>query len=74
MASAARGSRGSGLYGGGGGSGFRGFFSYRIFVSAMFSLLFLATLSVFFSTHPYTSSSDPVHFMINKEIEMLCRK
>ncbi|GAB2300114.1 Probable galacturonosyltransferase 9 [Dionaea muscipula] len=55
MASAARGGRGSGLSG----NGIRSFFSYRIFVSAMFSLLFLATLSVLFSTHPYTPSSDP---------------
>ncbi|KAM7516655.1 hypothetical protein LguiA_006238 [Lonicera macranthoides] len=34
-------------------SGLRNFFSFRIFVSAMFTLLFLATLSVLFS-HPST--------------------
>ncbi|KVI08982.1 probable galacturonosyltransferase 9 [Cynara cardunculus var. scolymus] len=40
---------------GGGGSVFssalRNFFSYRIFVSAMFTLLFLATASILFSSH-----------------------
>lgn len=44
MAVAIRGGRG-------GGSALRNFFSYRIFVSAMFTLLFLATLSVLFSSH-----------------------
>ncbi|KAL4652671.1 hypothetical protein ACB092_01G248500 [Castanea dentata] len=55
MAVAVRGSRG-----GGGGGGFclggfslRSFFSFRIFVSAMFSLLFIATLSVVL-TNPST--------------------
>ncbi|XP_008230332.1 PREDICTED: probable galacturonosyltransferase 9 [Prunus mume] len=57
MAVAVRGSRG------GGGSGFggfslRSFFSYRIFVSAMFSLLFIATLSVLFTTNPSTPHHD----------------
>lgn len=57
MAVAVRGSRG------GGGSagfnaGFRSFFSYRILVSAMFTLLFLATLSVLLTTHPTTSLHD----------------
>ncbi|GFZ19002.1 galacturonosyltransferase 9 [Actinidia rufa] len=51
MAVAVRGGRGSG-----GGSAFSGglrsFFSYRIFVSSMFTLLFLATLSVLFTSHP----------------------
>ncbi|XP_076918029.1 putative galacturonosyltransferase 9 [Bidens hawaiensis] len=41
---------------GGGGSalssGLRSFFSYRIFVSAMFTLLFFATASVLFSSNP----------------------
>ncbi|GER30705.1 galacturonosyltransferase 9 [Striga asiatica] len=41
-----------GRVGSGGGSVFRSFFSYRIFVSAMFTLLFLATLSVLLSSHP----------------------
>lgn len=41
-----------GRVGSGGGSGIRSFFSYRIFVSAMFTLLFLATLSVLFTSHP----------------------
>ncbi|KAL3629503.1 putative galacturonosyltransferase 9 [Castilleja foliolosa] len=36
----------------GGGSVIRSFFSYRIFVSAMFTLLFLVTLSVLFSSPP----------------------
>ncbi|EXB85815.1 putative galacturonosyltransferase 9 [Morus notabilis] len=58
MAVAVRGSRG-----GGGGFGLvssslRSFFSYRIFVSAMFSLLFIATLSVLLSTNPYTPHHD----------------
>ncbi|KAK4346382.1 hypothetical protein RND71_032721 [Anisodus tanguticus] len=44
MAVAVRGGRG-------GGSALRNFFSYRIFVSAMFTLLFLATLSALFSSH-----------------------
>ncbi|XP_068302825.1 probable galacturonosyltransferase 9 [Pyrus communis] len=57
MAVAVRGSRG------GGGSGFggfslRSFFSYRIFVSAMFSLLFIATLSVILTTNPSTPHHD----------------
>ncbi|CAN6571850.1 unnamed protein product [Malus baccata var. baccata] len=57
MAVAVRGSRG------GGGSGFggfslRSFFSYRIFVSAMFSLLFFATLSVILTTNPSTPHHD----------------
>ncbi|KAK6798536.1 hypothetical protein RDI58_006239 [Solanum bulbocastanum] len=44
MAVAVRGGRG-------GGSALRNFFSYRIFVSAIFTLLFLVTLSVLFSSH-----------------------
>ncbi|KAL3636523.1 putative galacturonosyltransferase 9 [Castilleja foliolosa] len=48
MAVAVRGGR----VGSGGGSAFRSFFSYRIVVSAMFTLLFLATLSVLLSSHP----------------------
>ncbi|KAF5796456.1 putative polygalacturonate 4-alpha-galacturonosyltransferase [Helianthus annuus] len=47
---------------GGGGSPFssalRSFFSYRIFVSAMFTLLFFATASVLFSSHPAHLSDD----------------
>ncbi|KAK7316255.1 hypothetical protein VNO77_35143 [Canavalia gladiata] len=50
MAVAVRGSRG--------GSSFRSFFSFRIFISAMFSLLFIATLSVLFTTNPSTSNDD----------------
>ncbi|KAK7381177.1 hypothetical protein VNO78_33706 [Psophocarpus tetragonolobus] len=50
MAVAARGTRG--------GSGFRSIFSFRIFISAMFSLLFVATLSVLFTTNPSTSNDD----------------
>ncbi|XP_071710255.1 probable galacturonosyltransferase 9 [Rutidosis leptorrhynchoides] len=46
----------------GGGSAFssavRSFFSYRIFVSAMFTLLFFATASVLFSSHPTSNLSD----------------
>lgn len=48
MAVAVRGSR----VGSGGGSLIRSCFSYRIFVSAMFTLLFLATLSVLLTSHP----------------------
>ncbi|KAL3526657.1 hypothetical protein ACH5RR_011313 [Cinchona calisaya] len=60
MAVAVRG-RGSGIGGGSGaGSTFRNFFSYRIFVSAMFTLLFLATLSVLFSSHPSHHDDDSV--------------
>lgn len=54
MAVAVRGGR----VGSGGGSVFRSFFSYRIFVSAMFTLLFLATLSVLLSSN--TSHNDSV--------------
>ncbi|EOY03869.1 hypothetical protein QUC31_017531 [Theobroma cacao] len=53
MAVAVRGTRGGGS--GGGGAGFRSLFSYRIFVSAMFSLLFVATLSVLLTSHPSTT-------------------
>ncbi|XP_039004009.1 probable galacturonosyltransferase 9 [Hibiscus syriacus] len=52
MAIAVRGSRGGGS--GGVGAGFRGFFSYRIFISAMFSLLFIATVSVLITSRPPT--------------------
>ncbi|KAL3813518.1 hypothetical protein ACJIZ3_014786 [Penstemon smallii] len=48
MAVAVRGGRA----GSGGGSVLRSFFSYRIFVSAMFTLLFFVTISVLFSSHP----------------------
>nr|GLL18792.1 probable galacturonosyltransferase 9 [Ipomoea trifida]GMC59510.1 probable galacturonosyltransferase 9 [Ipomoea batatas]GMC66019.1 probable galacturonosyltransferase 9 [Ipomoea batatas]GME08241.1 probable galacturonosyltransferase 9 [Ipomoea batatas]GME18367.1 probable galacturonosyltransferase 9 [Ipomoea batatas] len=51
MAVAVRGGRGVGG-GSGGGSALRNFFSYRVFVSAMFTLLFVATLSVLFSSRP----------------------
>ncbi|CAJ1947254.1 unnamed protein product [Sphenostylis stenocarpa] len=50
MAVATRGARG--------GSTFRGLFSFRIFISAMFSLLFVATLSVLFTTNPSTSNDE----------------
>ncbi|XP_042477046.1 probable galacturonosyltransferase 9 [Macadamia integrifolia] len=43
-----------------GAGGIRSFFSYRIFVSAMFTLLFLATVSVLFTTNPSTSNQDSV--------------
>nr|WDA42962.1 putative galacturonosyltransferase 9 [Fagopyrum tataricum] len=60
MAVVMRSGRGSGLLSGGGASnGLRSFFSYRIFVSAMFSLLFLAALSFLFASHLYASTSDP---------------
>lgn len=59
MAVAVRGGRGSSIGGGSGaGSTFRNFFSYRVFVSAMFTLLFLATLSVLFSSHPSHHDDD----------------
>ncbi|PON58035.1 Galacturonosyltransferase [Parasponia andersonii] len=54
MAVAVRGSRGGGGGLGLGGFSLRSFFSYRIFVSAMFSLLFIATLSVLLTTNPTT--------------------
>ncbi|XP_021895765.1 LOW QUALITY PROTEIN: probable galacturonosyltransferase 9 [Carica papaya] len=50
MAVAVRGSRGGGA-GSAAGVGLRSFFSYRVFVSAVFSLLFLATVSVLLSSH-----------------------
>ncbi|CAK7335199.1 unnamed protein product [Dovyalis caffra] len=50
MAVAVRGTRGGGS--GGINGGLRTFFSYRIFISAMFTLLFLATFSILFSSHP----------------------
>ncbi|KAK8320877.1 hypothetical protein V6Z11_A12G065200 [Gossypium hirsutum] len=53
MAVAIRGARGGGS--GGVGAGFRSFFSYRIFVSAMFSLLFIATATVLLTTRPSTT-------------------
>uniref|UniRef100_A0A2N9ETH3 Uncharacterized protein n=1 Tax=Fagus sylvatica TaxID=28930 RepID=A0A2N9ETH3_FAGSY len=54
------GTRGGAGAGGGsvlGGFSLRSFFSFRIFVSTMFSLLFIATLSVLFTTNPST----PLH-------------
>ncbi|XP_057768558.1 probable galacturonosyltransferase 9 isoform X1 [Salvia miltiorrhiza] len=53
MAVAVRGNR----VGSSGGSVLRSFFSYRIFVSAMFTLLFLATLSVLLTSHPSHNDS-----------------
>ncbi|KAJ6752975.1 GALACTURONOSYLTRANSFERASE 4-RELATED [Salix koriyanagi] len=51
MAVAVRGARGGGS--GGINGGLRTFFSHRIFISATFTLLFLATLSALFSSHPH---------------------
>ncbi|KAB5561046.1 hypothetical protein DKX38_006003 [Salix brachista] len=51
MAMAVRGTRGGGS--GGINGGLRTFFSYRIFISAIFILLFLATFSIIFSSHPH---------------------
>ncbi|KAE8730464.1 Galacturonosyltransferase 8 [Hibiscus syriacus] len=53
MAIAVRGSRSGGS--GGVGAGIRSFFSYRIFISAIFSLLFIVTVSVLFSSRPPTT-------------------
>ncbi|GLT30817.1 hypothetical protein SLA2020_056020 [Shorea laevis] len=53
MAVAVRGARGGGFT-----AGLRSFFSYRIFVSAIFSLLFLATFSVLLTSHPPTAHHD----------------
>ncbi|KAG4139324.1 hypothetical protein ERO13_D07G185200v2 [Gossypium hirsutum] len=50
MAIAVRSSRGGGS--GGVGAGFRSLFSYRIFISALFSLLFIATVSVLLTSRP----------------------
>ncbi|TYJ99658.1 putative galacturonosyltransferase 9 [Cucumis melo var. makuwa] len=55
MAVAVRGSRGASNFGG---FNPRNFFSYRIFISALFSLLFIATLSVIFTTNPSTPHHD----------------
>ncbi|XP_017634309.1 probable galacturonosyltransferase 9 isoform X1 [Gossypium arboreum] len=60
MAVAIRGARGGGS--GGVGAGFRGFFSYRIFVSAMFSLLFIATATVLLTTRPSTTHQHSQRF------------
>ncbi|XP_023728334.1 probable galacturonosyltransferase 9 [Lactuca sativa] len=60
MAVVARSGRGAG--GSAFSSALRSFFSYRIFVSAMFTLLFFATASVLFSSHP-------AHFSDNSEIQ-----
>ncbi|KVH92611.1 probable galacturonosyltransferase 9 [Cynara cardunculus var. scolymus] len=60
MAVVARSGRGNG--GSAFSSALRSFFSYRIFVSAMFTLLFFATASVLFSSHP-------AHFNDNSEIQ-----
>lgn len=60
MAVVARSGRGAG--GSPFSSALRSFFSYRIFVSAMFTLLFFATASVLFSSHP-------AHFSDNSEIQ-----
>ncbi|XAR51597.1 Polygalacturonate 4-alpha-galacturonosyltransferase [Bertholletia excelsa] len=51
MAVAVRGGRGGGC-GSAFFGGLRNFFSFRIFVSAMFTLFFIATLSVLFASHP----------------------
>ncbi|KAG6777549.1 hypothetical protein POTOM_017374 [Populus tomentosa] len=56
MAVAARGTRGGGS--GGFNGGLRTFFSYRIFFSAIFTLLFLATLSILFSSHHHHHDDD----------------
>jgi hypothetical protein len=64
MAVAVRGTRGGAGAGGGsvlGGFSLRSFFSFRIFVSAMLSLLFIATLSVLFTTNPST----PLHHSVS---------
>ncbi|KAL9391869.1 hypothetical protein Peur_015789 [Populus x canadensis] len=56
MAVAARGTRGggSGVING----GLRTFFSYRIFISAVFTLLILATFSILFSSHHHHHEDD----------------
>ncbi|XP_022997804.1 LOW QUALITY PROTEIN: probable galacturonosyltransferase 9 [Cucurbita maxima] len=41
-----------------GGFNLRSFFSHRIFISALFSLLFIATVSVIFTTNPSTPHHD----------------
>ncbi|KAK8494996.1 hypothetical protein V6N12_001391 [Hibiscus sabdariffa] len=53
MAVAVRGGRGGGS--GGVGTGFLSLFSYRVFVSALFSLLFIATATVLLTTRPSTT-------------------
>ncbi|KAG6420989.1 hypothetical protein SASPL_117535 [Salvia splendens] len=64
MAVAVRGSR----VGSGSGSLLRSFFSYRIFVSAMLTLLFLATLSVLLTSHPSHNDSHVVDVAGNAHV------
>lgn len=57
--------------GGGGGGAFRNILSYRIFVSAMFTLLFFATLSVLFTSNndsvlPNSGTGQPVNAYVHR--------
>ncbi|OVA10271.1 Glycosyl transferase [Macleaya cordata] len=70
MAGGIRGGR-SVTGGGGGGGSFRNILSYKIFVSAMFTLLFLATLSVLFTTNndsglPSSGTGPPVQTYVHR--------
>ncbi|KAJ8551170.1 hypothetical protein K7X08_000540 [Anisodus acutangulus] len=53
---------------GGGGSTLRNLFKYRVFASAMFTLLFIVTLSVLFSSHPsqheHTNGNAYIHWSV----------
>ncbi|MCL7034835.1 hypothetical protein MKW94_027368 [Papaver nudicaule] len=72
MAGGIRSSRSySGSGGGGGGGAFRNILSYRIFVSAMFTLLFFATLSVLFTSNndsvlPSSGTGQPVNAYVHR--------
>ncbi|KAL3844557.1 hypothetical protein ACJIZ3_001960 [Penstemon smallii] len=67
MAVAVRGGR----VGSGGGSVFRSFFSYRIFVSAMFTLLFLATLPVLFSSNNDKTGLNLIYNQANNHVALV---
>jgi hypothetical protein len=71
MAVAARGTRGGGS--GGINGGLRPFFSYRIFISAIFTLLFLATFSILFSSHHHHHHhEDDVSIETSLKLHVFC--
>jgi hypothetical protein len=71
MALAARGTRGGGS--GGINGGLRPFFSYRIFISAIFTLLFLATFSILFSSHHHHHHhEDDVSIETSLKLHVFC--
>lgn len=52
------------------GSGLRSFFSYRIFISALFSFLFLATFSVVLNSSRHQPHLDHVSSQSDQNLEM----